>query len=290
MYRHTKHLARRRAYAAFTLIELLVVVAIIALLISILLPALNGARRNARRVACAANARQLGVGVHLFSTERDGWIPKAWFNGVNDANNDPRSGGNIALIHPDFGYTYPTYGWDFVLADVIGVDYQSDVFLCPEEKERIRRGTWNDEETDLSVPVEADNFYAAYRMNISNQPSGLEAVRIEQFKRPASAILICEGKATSSFHHVARWETLSEGRMSQRHSENIALGRHGEKKALNYVFFDGHAEPMQWDETFEPVGGIVNVPGQGETELTFWRQLYLPDRSDPQRRIKRDLP
>ncbi|GMU24717.1 MAG: hypothetical protein AMXMBFR13_47900 [Phycisphaerae bacterium] len=53
--------------SAFTLIEVLVVVAIIALLVAILLPALSGARDQARAATCATNMKQAvqGTLIHL---------------------------------------------------------------------------------------------------------------------------------------------------------------------------------------------------------------------------------
>lgn len=61
--------------AGFTLIEVLVVIAILALLIGILLPALSQARHQARRAACAANLRQIGVAIHLYADDFEGSIP-----------------------------------------------------------------------------------------------------------------------------------------------------------------------------------------------------------------------
>ncbi|MBU4273288.1 MAG: DUF1559 domain-containing protein [Planctomycetes bacterium] len=49
--------------SAFTLVELLVVVVIISMLVGLLLPAVMGARANARKTECANNQRQLGVAI-----------------------------------------------------------------------------------------------------------------------------------------------------------------------------------------------------------------------------------
>ena len=65
----------RGAGWAFTLVELLVVLAIIAVLTALLLPALSQARHQARRAACGANLRQVGVAIHLYGNDFGDTIP-----------------------------------------------------------------------------------------------------------------------------------------------------------------------------------------------------------------------
>ncbi len=64
--------ARRKA---FTLIELLVVISIIALLISLLLPALGQAREQVIAVKCAAQERQMGIALFLYTDDSEAEFP-----------------------------------------------------------------------------------------------------------------------------------------------------------------------------------------------------------------------
>ena len=81
----------------FTLIELLVVVAIIAILASLLLPAMASSKKQAQRIKCLSNQRQIGLAFHLYAEDNAESFPvhDAWGNvgGNKGQTSNPEHGG-----------------------------------------------------------------------------------------------------------------------------------------------------------------------------------------------------
>jgi prepilin-type N-terminal cleavage/methylation domain-containing protein/prepilin-type processing-associated H-X9-DG protein len=73
-----------KAKDGFSLIELLVVISTVSILMAVLMPAITGARQQARAVTCRSNLRQLVLANIEYSNDNDGFfVPAAedlWFS------------------------------------------------------------------------------------------------------------------------------------------------------------------------------------------------------------------
>jgi len=71
----TRFTTARRLRRGFTLIELLVVISIIAVLASLIAPAVQSARRAARKLQCLNNMRNVGLAIQNFASSNGGNLP-----------------------------------------------------------------------------------------------------------------------------------------------------------------------------------------------------------------------
>lgn len=81
------------ARLGFTLIELLVVIAIVALLAALLLPALGNAKKEALKVSCINNLKQLQICYISYAQDHDDWLAPNNYVHVTSAPDDPYTNG-----------------------------------------------------------------------------------------------------------------------------------------------------------------------------------------------------
>lgn len=111
----------------FSLIELLVTISIIAVLIGILLPTLPLARDAARRVACGATVRSVGLGIELYLQENRDVYPSARYMPEPWLRIDPNDFGIPEEDLADWSASLPERMESYL-------DGGTEIWKCPGDK------------------------------------------------------------------------------------------------------------------------------------------------------------
>lgn len=241
--------------SGFTLIELLVVVAIIALLISILLPALNIARQQAKRLACASNTRQIAQGWFFYIDDHDdrflsadiGTLYQHRLYGGKDEIFDPPDrpffyDGKLRILrkmegkplNPYLGY--PRYEVN-----------EAAVFECPADKGfEMASIPLDDKKAGFLPGMRGYDYYGnSYPTNDNLATLALNISRI----RVSASVFVMLGDE----QHNIRY---SKTRKAYWHDDQA--------NAFNIAFLDGHVEYITYD------------PNEGDDPARYWWSSIPP--------------
>ncbi len=111
--------------------DVLVSLAVITILIGILLPSFAMVRESARRVICASNLRQVGLGLNMYAQGSNEWLPPSVFLPASNARNSSSPG------QPELMDTLRTSRANFPDRpwgqwDGLGLMYQHEILSAPQ--------------------------------------------------------------------------------------------------------------------------------------------------------------
>ena len=259
------------ARRAFTLVELLVVVGIIAVLIGLLLPALSGARRQAREVVCLSNLREVAAVFHLYVAGNKGRPPNHQPNGPLDLLipfND-RSGYQPAIaLCPEATETGPMTGYgqyDY------GMGRAHVAWSAWYARPPAMESAWWGQRA-CSYGINGWSFAMSQRGGLHEWRNFYVSART---KRPDAIPLFADAvyptpnpfPADPPPDSLTDPKPIQDGRIIGMRA--FCVARHG--RAINVVFHDGHGSrvvlddlwTLKWhNEWVPPAAGQVKLPGR----------------------------
>lgn len=219
----------RLGNSGFTLIELLVVIAIIAMLMGILLPSLNRARRQAKKIACISNMRQMGVALQAYLMDSENRLP------------------------PSSCYlSDPNQYWLKILTMYTG---EKLLLRCPSDKAK--------NFIDWNLPLDEqpeDSRWSSFALNGLLDPrcsyNRGRYNNVVNIRRPGYCIYVSESPSSwTKYDHVhpETWGSLDQAK------GQIAWDRHN--GTSNFLFVDGNAENLKIEQTWSWPGQCYWYPG-----------------------------
>ncbi len=224
---------------AFTLIELLVVIAVIAILAAILFPVFAQAREKARSISCLSNCRQLGMAIQMYVTDHDEAFPCSCMQGMSMPG---MTSSNLQ-------------SW---LDTVLPYIKTTALYRCPSDSSPL----W----TSMDTPRRSSYGFNAYFIPIQEPYYG---VTLAQVNKPAECILVTEladtwsqdffmpmywgdpPKVSNADMQMMEWDMMNQVPLS------LAIQRH--QGGASYVFADGHAKWLRFNQTFQQTSGSAPI-------------------------------
>ena len=215
-----------RRKQGFTLIELLVVIAIIAILAAILFPVFAKAREKSRAISCLSNMRQLGTAAAMYAQDNDEMY--------------------VTHCHrPDL--TGPVLAYWFEMLQPYVNNWQ--IVVCPSH-----RGAKGGHGIVGSYGYICTGF--TYNPSSPNFTGLAHYGSLAQICYPSEMIMI--GESTKSTCRVCPHYHVQDGEhVPPVHHYPSDLARHN--GGANYIFFDGHAKGMRYEQTLAGRNMWMNI-------------------------------